>query len=107
MVAAAPGHASDGHAIAHDPFSRPPSESAVNPDGSTRGVSRISGDIELLATMVSARLRLANVAGVIYRPGDEVNGYRLLQIFEDRAVFSRQGNRMTVMVRQRPENERE
>ena len=55
--------------------------------------------IELQATMVAANDRLANVAGRILRPGDEVQGFTLVRVYEDRAVFSRQGHRQTIYVK--------
>ena len=63
-----------------------------NADGSTSA-------IELQATMVAVNDRLANVAGRILRPGDEVQGFTLLRIYEDRAVFSRQGHEQTIFVK--------
>jgi hypothetical protein len=54
---------------------------------------------ELRATMVGLNNQLANVDGRILRPGDEVRGFTLLRIFEDRAVFSRGGKSVTVYVK--------
>jgi len=84
--------------LASNPFARPPSAvtitelPVVREDGSTQV-------IDLRATMVGSRDKLANVAGRILRPGDEVQGYKLLLVFEDRAVFSRAGNRLTIYVK--------
>ena len=84
--------------LAHNPFSRPPSEATfedrpvVRADGKTQ-------DLELRATMVAPNSRLANVAGRTLRPGDEVAGFTLLQVFEDRAVFTKGGSRLTVYVK--------
>jgi len=84
--------------LVHNPFSRPPS--AVLPDA----LPVFSADgseqpLDLRATMVAGADRLANVAGRTLRPGDEVQGYKLLQVLEDRAVFSREGQRVTVHVK--------
>ena len=68
-----------------------------------RGVDSIrdglDGTIELTATLVGAKYKLANVAGRIIRLGEEVGGYRLIEVHEDHAVFSRAGNRTTVYVK--------
>jgi len=84
--------------LAHNPFSRPPSQVTIpdrlreRPDGSTQ-------ELDLRATLVASRDKLANVGGKILRPGDEVQGYTLLQVFEDRAVFTREGNQLTIYVK--------
>ncbi|MDH3613690.1 MAG: hypothetical protein OES10_10455 [Gammaproteobacteria bacterium] len=84
--------------LTHNPFTRPPSQVTIpdrlleRPDGSTQ-------ELDLRATLVASRDKLANVAGKILRPGDEVHGYTLLQVFEDRAVFTREGNQLTIYVK--------
>ena len=98
LVLVAVAHATEPPSLASNPFSRPPSErtapfvSQLRTDGSPQ-------TLDLRATMVGTRDRLANVAGKILRPGDEVQGYKLVQVFEDRAVFSRQGSRITLYVK--------
>ena len=84
--------------LTHNPFSRPPSASTTN---SADVVSRRNTPqvLDLRATMVAKNNRLADVAGRILRPGDEVNGYELLQVFEDRAVFDSDGKRLTIYVK--------
>ena len=67
-----------------------------------RPEARIDGDpsgLELRATLVGSRDKLANVAGKTLRPGDEIQGYTLVKVFEDRAVFARKGSRLTVYVK--------
>lgn len=90
--------ATEATPLQHNPFSRPPSEVTREPspvvlaDGSLQ-------ELELRATMVGLNNKLANVDGRILRPGDEVRGYTLIKIFEDRAVFAREGNNVTVYVK--------
>jgi len=92
--------------LAHNPFSRPPSEVSVEfreqaiVNGSTQ-------ELDLRATMVMPNSKLANVAGRTLRPGDEIQGYTLLQVFEDRAIFAREGKRLTVFVKPDPEDDDE
>jgi hypothetical protein len=92
--------------IAHNPFSRPPS--TLIPD--TRQQVLADGSIQpldLRATMVSANASLANVAGRILRPGDKAQGYVLLKVFEDRAIFVREGQQLTVYVKPLPVEDNE
>jgi len=83
----------------HNPFSRPPSAVirplrpvVENEDGSEPG-------LPLQATMVGRINRLANVGGRIMKAGDDYEGYRLLAIYEDYAVFEREGHRTRIYVR--------
>ncbi|MDH3430115.1 MAG: hypothetical protein OEM60_08965 [Gammaproteobacteria bacterium] len=84
--------------LAHNPFARPPSRitapvrPSVRTDGSTQ-------EIDLRATLVASSNRLANVAGRILRPGDEVQGYTLIRVYENRAIFAREGSRLTIYVK--------
>ena len=84
--------------LANNPFARPPSAASsslrptVNSDGSVR-------PLDLRATLVGAKNGLANVSGKLLQPGDEEQGYTLLQIFEDRAIFLKDGKRLTVYVK--------
>ena len=100
------GNAAEPPRLSKNPFARPPSavtmpeRPIVRDDGSTQ-------EIDLRATMVGSRDKLANVAGKILRPGDEVQGYKLLLVFEDRAVFARAGNRLTIYVKPDLENDDE
>lgn len=84
--------------LSNNPFARPPStipedaRPVVSADGSSQA-------LDLRATMTASNSRLANVAGRILRPGDEVQGFTLLRVFEDRAVFIHQGKRLTIYVK--------
>ena len=84
--------------LAHNPFSRPPSAvprdvaPLINEDGTSQ-------QIDLRATMVASNDRLANVAGRTLRPGDEMQGYTLVEVLEDRAIFLRAGKRLTIYVK--------
>lgn len=91
--------AEEPQSLKHNPFSRPPSERTVwEPDA---GLNTDSGGpvIDLRATMVATNDRLANIGGRILRPGDDVQGYSLLQVFEDRAIFLREGKQLTIYVK--------
>lgn len=85
--------------LAHNPFSRPSSETE-NYDLRIVEDNDGSGPVlALRATMVGPSSRLANVAGRVLKPGDEIEGYRLVEIHEDYAVFKRDGKLLTVYVK--------
>ena len=98
LMPAANLYAEDHVPLLNNPFVRPPSEVTLRSNSSFAedGSIRI---IELQATMVIANTGLANVGGRIFRPGDDVDGYTLLQVYEDRAIFSRDGKRLTIFVK--------
>lgn len=84
--------------LANNPFARPPSEGTME----VRNLLQADGSVvplDLRATMVGTTDRLANVGGRIIQPGDEIQGYKLLQVFEDHAIFLRDSNRLTVYVK--------
>ncbi len=97
LLAAAAG-ASEAPELRNNPFARPPSERTAPfaPEARAEGAT---SELELRATLVSTQTRLANVGGKTVRPGDEVQGYKLLKVFEDRAVFARQGKHLTIYVK--------
>ena len=86
-------------ALAHNPFARPPSERLAVARGPTAATDDVVTEIDLRATMASDSSALANVNGRVIRPGDEVDGYLLLEVLEDRAVFQRGDKRLTVYVK--------
>ncbi len=83
----------------HNPFSRPPAE-AIRDDRTMVENDDGSGTtLALQATMVGAASRLANVAGRILKPGDEIQGHLLVAIYEEYAVFRKGGKSITVYVK--------
>lgn len=93
--------------LRHNPFSRPSTERLVVERQSAPDAKLSSTVINLRATMAAPENSLANVGGRILRAGDEVEGYLLLKVYEDRAVFSRDGRRLTVYVKPDPEGDDE
>ncbi len=105
LVLAASAYASEPPAIEHNPFSRPPSQVQVGED---RVITELRPPTELVvtATMVSTGERLAHIDGRVLREGEEIYGYRLLRIDEDKAIFERNGETETVLVKpERDEND--
>jgi hypothetical protein len=92
--------------LSHNPFARPPSEVTV-PIRTQPGRDGATPELDLRATMVATNSKLANVGGRTVRPGDDVQGYTLLQVFEDRAVFSRGDKRLTIYTKPDPEEDDE
>lgn len=102
FVSGSPTSASEPQALAHNPFSRPPSEVAIDVSAPIVIAEGSTTAPDLRATMVTIGSRLANVAGIILQPGDEIQGFRLLHVYEDRAVFESQGRQQTVYVKPDP-----
>ncbi|MDJ0911349.1 MAG: hypothetical protein QNI99_19350 [Woeseiaceae bacterium] len=97
--------ASEPPPLDHNPFSRPPSQVRVGED---RAMTELRPPTELVvtATMVSSGERLAHIDGRVLREGEEIYGYRLLRIDEDKAIFERNGETETVLVKpERDEND--
>ncbi len=93
-------HAADEPpALAHNPFSRPPSEVIRSERGPIERGDDTGVALELQATMVGKVSELANVAGRILKPGDEIQGYVLVAVHEEYAVFKRDSRTITVYVR--------
>lgn len=86
--------------IEHNPFTRP---EIVEPAQASMEAAAEPGSaaapLALRITMVSSQQRLAKVGDQILAPGDEVQGYRLLRVYENHAVFERQGNELTIYVK--------
>ena len=82
----------------HNPFARPPS-AVTAPSRGERTPQDPAIEPVVLATMVGSRSTLANVDGMILRPGDQIYGYTLVLVFENRAIFDRQGKRITIYVK--------
>ena len=94
--------ASEPAELRHNPFVRPPSVVTIS-DREPRRADDSTGAPVVLATLVTPRNKLANVDGKILRPGEDIYGYLLVQVFENRAVFERHGTRLTVYVKPQPE----
>lgn len=85
--------------LAHNPFSRPPSEKKNDDLGLVENNDGTGPTLALRATMVGPSRRLANVAGRVLKSGDEIQGYRLVEIHEDYAVFEKAGKAIIVYVK--------
>ena len=89
--------AAEPPSLRNNPFTRPPTLLLVD---NTRPVEDLGGaPLLLIATMVSPTRSIANVEGLVLQPGDEIRGFVLRQVFEDRAVFERGEKEIVVYVK--------
>lgn len=78
-----------------NPFEQPvlPEPAASRPVGEPEPPLQ---DLELRATMTAGRDSAANVGGVIVGIGEEIEGYRLVSVEDEQAVFSKDGETITL-----------
>ena len=86
--------AADELLLRHNPFLRPAPESTSG----APGAAATGDELTLRATLTDHGQALANINGRLIRPGDEINGYRIVTIDEGSVVLSRgaQERRLTV-----------
>src|SRR6266545_5404581 len=93
---------SQGEKLQHDPFARPALAGLQHApkagrNGEPAGAS--TRRLKLQAVMVAGPKSLANVNGTMVRIGDEVYGYRLVEVHERGAVFEKNKARFAVSIR--------
>ncbi len=88
----------------HDPFTRPAltglqhaSKPGPGRNGEPTGAS--TRRLKLQAVMVAGPKSIADVDGKMVRIGDEVYGYRLVEVHERGAVFEKNKTRVAVSIR--------
>jgi len=89
-------HASDVAELSHNPFSHPELLSPPSGRGLSVDEARRGEGLELRATLVAPEHAMADVNGVILTVGEEVDGFRLVEVGERRAVLEREGTRVVV-----------
>ena len=105
LVLSPAAYATEPPPLEHNPFSRPPSQIPMGVDR-VETMLRPATELVVTATMVSSGERLAHIDGRVLREGEEIYGYRLLEIHEDKAIFERNGETETVFVKpERDEND--
>lgn len=105
LVASTGVYAAEPPYLAHNPFARPQQDDirlARNTNGNN---TQPTEALLLRATMVSGNTRYANANGRILRAGDEIFGFTLQRIFENRAVFVKNGKQTTVYVKPKLEED--
>ena len=86
-------------ALSHNPFSRPSSNETLDLGRVTDSDSRNGTSLVLRATMVGNVRKLANIAGHILQPGDEIEGYKLIAVHERYAILERNGRKTIIYVK--------
>ena len=92
--------ADEPRGLENNPFQRPDIADAPRLMPDVMGGSDETGlELDLRITLIAGRERLARVGETLLRPGDEVEGYTLVRVYENRAVFERSGKEITVHVK--------
>ena len=92
-LAAPPADAGETSApkLHFDPFEKPAVLTAPPPPAATAVAEPPPWAPVLRAVMVAGAASMANVDGHLLRMGEEVDGYRLVEVTDRRAVFERDG----------------
>lgn len=80
--------AANAQRLQRDPF-QPPQEYTDANAVASGGARPQAIEAKIRGILVAGGQSLVNFGGEIIGPGEEVNGYRLLQVEEERAVFQR------------------
>ena len=83
--------------LQHNPFKRP---NYLNMTGTSSAESGLHGNVkmDLRATLSAGKDSLVNVGGKFYRIGDDIDGYELLSVEDDKAIFLNAGKSISVKV---------
>jgi hypothetical protein len=90
--------------LQHDPFARPAlgglqQARQPEPRGNGKPTAVVASPrLRLLAVMAAGANSIANVDGVMLRIGDEVHGYKLVEVKERNAVFEKNKTRFNVSI---------
>ena len=79
--------------LKHDPFVRPV---LVPQPTSAAPASESALKPELRAIMAAGPDSIVNIEGVLLRRGEQFNGYRLIEVHEETAVFVKNNKRVTL-----------
>ena len=78
-----------------DPFDRP---SLQGRPGGEAVLPQAPWSPWLKATLVAGERSMANLGGVVLKLGEETRGFRLVEVREWEAVFTKDGERLTLVV---------
>jgi hypothetical protein len=101
-----PGRAAaQADGLKHDPFARPLLVPRPAPAASVPGIS-VNAPVpesvwrpEIRAIMLAGPKSIVNVEGALVRIGEQINGYRLVEVHEETAVFVKNTKRVTLSMR--------
>lgn len=97
--------ASEPPKLEHNPFARPSTDDIQVTRNANSNNSQSIEELQLNATMVSESSRLVNVNGRVIRVGDDIFGYTLRRVYENRAVFIKNGKQTTIYVKPKLEED--
>ena len=92
---------SQGEKLQHDPFARPALaglQHASRPGRNGEPTAASTRRLKLQAVMVAGPKSIANVDGTMVRIGDQIYGYRLVEVHERGAVFEKNKARFVVSI---------
>jgi len=94
---------SQGEKLQHDPFARPAlaglqHASKPGPGRNGEPTAASTRRLKLQAVMVAGPKSIANVDGTMVRIGDQIYGYRLVEVHERGAVFEKNKARFVVSI---------
>ena len=85
--------------LTKNPFNRPP---IFNTSKNTLSYTSSNGpgaELDVRATMSAGEKSLVNIGGNIIRVGEEIRGYRLLSVEEDKILFLKNNSIVTVIIK--------
>jgi hypothetical protein len=82
--------------LTRDPFQPPADFSLPSVVSGTSGVSQQTQEMRVSGILLAGDEALVSIAGRILAPGEEVNGYLLLEVAADHAVFQRGDELLTL-----------
>ena len=84
----------------HDPFARPliTNLSTTNTTTAETVVEEVIWNPALTAVMVAGKNSLVNVDGVIVKLGEEIDGYRLIEVKDYQAIFKKGRKRVVLTI---------
>lgn len=87
-------HAAEVPALRHDPFARPTLAASAPSAAASAAQPEPLWQPVLSAVMVAGDKSLVNVDGFVVQVGQEINGYRLVQVTETGAVLVKKKQRL-------------
>lgn len=81
--------------LQHDPFARP---LITNSTTVATVVEEVIWNPALTAVMVAGKNSLVNVDGVIIKLGEEIDGYRLIEVKDYQAIFKKGRKRVVLTI---------
>ena len=88
--------------LRRNPFSHPDLNPPPPPPAAAAAAELRADDLDLRATLVAGKDSLANVNGTLLKPGQEIEGFRLVRVGEGESVFTKEGKTIVVTLKKAP-----